>query len=617
MNTLRSNRTERSEGKASRRLVKRRGIDLMLAVFLLGAAFTAPQACGEGAAASAVRVRTVATTSNLIVAFAQDGARLATLERPRKTCDKTAFVVRSPRGRRLASVPVAVCDAPTRFAFGGNRATWRTEYYGNNGYYNLTTVTTRMRRPIAAGEELVLDASGDGSSYSDLAADGGVSVFGVMTWGHDEGPNGGSVWRIGEKNTAVTDAPAPGALAVSGTRIAVAPPPLAGCACTSGPAWSPDGAEIAYATRGEDHDWEIVTLKPGASPARVTTDNTYNLSPDWSPDGTRLVYSVGNRLVTSRRDGTDARTIAEGYDPAWSPSSASIAFAKDDGIWLVNVDGSGERRVVDGGGWSPTWSPDGNQLAFSRWTFDSLPEVFVTDLAGGAPRKLAVGLDPDWSPDGQRIAYAAYDTVEFDFDLHSVRPDGTDNRTLSSNAALEFEPAWSPDGTRIAFVRAQRDPDDGDWVSSEVYSIPSGGGAEARLTVTRKRTYRKPVEIRSVTGALVSRFMPTTQPADVALSAEVAATISASKHPVLELFDATTGKRLGRASVPRSSISVSGRTVVLAAGRRIWTLDARKRKRRLVAIAAREPLGLSIEGRRIAWAENFKTSARIRAVVLP
>jgi hypothetical protein len=53
---------------------------------------------------------------------------------------------------------------------------------------------------------------------------------------------------------------------------------------------------------------------------------------------------------------------------------------------------------------------------------------------------------------------------------------------------------------------------------------------------------------------------------------------------------------------------------VLRIGRTIVAVDARTGRRRPLARAAAVPVGLSIVGRRVAWAENLGRSARIRSV---
>ena len=57
--------------------------------------------------------------------------------------------------------------------------------------------------------------------------------------------------------------------------------------------------------------------------------------------------------------------------------------------------------------------------------------------------------------------------------------------------------------------------------------------------------------------------------------------------------------------------------VVYSVGRRVYALDVRTFVGRRIALAAGAPVGLSIEGKRVAWAENVRGRGVIRAVFLP
>ena len=67
---------------------------------------------------------------------------------------------------------------------------------------------------------------------------------------------------------------------------------------------------------------------------------------------------------------------------------------------------------------------------------------------------------------------------------------------------------------------------------------------------------------------------------------------------------------------PKSSAIVGDRTIVFRVGRSIRTVAVHGKRVRTVAKAAGIPIGLSIAGNRIAWAENVAGRGRIRAVTL-
>jgi hypothetical protein len=85
-----------------------------------------------------------------------------------------------------------------------------------------------------------------------------------------------------------------------------------------------------------------------------------------------------------------------------------------------------------------------------------------------------------------------------------------------------------------------------------------------------------------------------------------------------ELYDLDGSFRTA-AAVPSNagSLSVVGRNVVFATGHVIRRMDAKTGAVTVLAMTLRKPVGLTIEGRRVVWAENVRGSARLRAVTAP
>jgi Tol biopolymer transport system component len=168
-------------------------------------------------------------------------------------------------------------------------------------------------------------------------------------------------------------------------------------------------------------------------------------SPIWSPDGQRISY-----LVSQYRDGPE-------------------------GVYVMNADGSGERRLSDewGPGVLPVWSPDWGQVAFARnrcvgtahaCTADT--SIFVMNADGTDRRKIARGMTLrlvssgqrvtqrdsfTWSPDGRRLAYVS--DRSGNSEIYVVNADGSGGRRLTRNTTVDDFPVWSPDGRRILFER--------------------------------------------------------------------------------------------------------------------------------------------------------------------
>jgi Tol biopolymer transport system component len=103
----------------------------------------------------------------------------------------------------------------------------------------------------------------------------------------------------------------------------------------SGPAWSPDGKEIAFESNA-DGDMEIYVMNADGTNVRQITHNTvWDEGPAWSPDGKRFAFSHGADdlhldIWTMDRDGSNPRqlTAYPGRDesPDWgiNPHPAGV-----------------------------------------------------------------------------------------------------------------------------------------------------------------------------------------------------------------------------------------------------------------------------------------------------
>ena len=241
------------------------------------------------------------------------------------------------------------------------------------------------------------------------------------------------------------------------------------------PAWSADGRRVVY------QQGPIATIPAPRSPgeALASRDPDYELVyasgfPAVSPDGRHLVVSERTgrgrpddrtQLALWNTDGTQPRRIfrAEGsaLAPQWSADGRWIVFGvgsyflgrtRPAQVMMVRPDGTGARALTTGPGNAgfPSFAPDGTAVVYRFWS-DTAGGLRVVNLADGAVRTLTTGYDnfPGWSPGGDRIVFSRL--ADDDFDIYTIRPDGTGLARLTTAPGNDSHPAWSADGEHILF----------------------------------------------------------------------------------------------------------------------------------------------------------------------
>jgi len=187
--------------------------------------------------------------------------------------------------------------------------------------------------------------------------------------------------------------------------------------------------------RGRENIWYLA--HPDAPPQQVTDfaddDGQVISALQISRDGTRLVWlrggepggnwdrdapsnpaslPDGQRLaIWSARVGTPPMELAEGRAPQLSPDGMTLAFIKDQAVWVVPVVGGTPERLFTTRGslGSLTWSPDGQQLAFvtqrGQHALIGIYQGQAQPLRWVVP-SFARDLMPRWSPDGHQLLFA-------------------------------------------------------------------------------------------------------------------------------------------------------------------------------------------------------------------
>ena len=242
------------------------------------------------------------------------------------------------------------------------------------------------------------------------------------------------------------------------------------------PAWSPDGAQLAFQSdQSGNFDIWVAHLEGGAPVNRTAGRVEVDTMPSWSPDGSQIAFvsepgdvwvmpAVGGeprKLISRTRHGRTA--------PQWSAdgSELAVSFRAPEG-WFVEVISlrSLETRRVS----LPSmcsemaWSPDGRFFACVDVDDRSseITQLWLQPASGGGPilvsERRTRDYNPTWPHDGRHLFFVSERGGSMDLWRQGIGADGRpegDAERLS--VALETRTAaFSPDGNKIAYSRGFR-----------------------------------------------------------------------------------------------------------------------------------------------------------------
>lgn len=180
------------------------------------------------------------------------------------------------------------------------------------------------------------------------------------------------------------------------------------------PSWSPDGSKIVFAgainhpivLNRYTEDYDLYTMNADGSDVRsLLIAPGVQRHPAWSPDGAWIAFahSPPARIGLVSADGSRTRWLTRPgmggfvFSPEWSPDGEWIAFSvltvePDYDIWRIRPDRSGLSNLTannPGIDVNPAWAPDGKSIAFLRSQPGSqITKLYMMNPQGGKVRKV-------------------------------------------------------------------------------------------------------------------------------------------------------------------------------------------------------------------------------------
>lgn len=258
------------------------------------------------------------------------------------------------------------------------------------------------------------------------------------------------------------------------------------------PSWSPDGKYMVYEKTAWnirpmnkklyswDSEWDYrftdvfpqLSLQNRLAITQKQLGNSSIVAMD--PDGSNETLVFDNAAASLMPESLTASGLAGAFQPSWSPDGEWLVFGEGAwfqtratmGGWLIRATANGsysetltdsvvsltnDTSAINSG--FPSFSHDGKKIVYRVWGANSTDGdksqlgLRILDLESRNITVLTNEWDnlPFYSPDGDRIVFTRKTGI-YNYDVCTIKPDGTDLRVLTSSGGNDAHAVWSYDG---------------------------------------------------------------------------------------------------------------------------------------------------------------------------
>jgi Tol biopolymer transport system component len=195
--------------------------------------------------------------------------------------------------------------------------------------------------------------------------------------------------------------------------------------------------------RFDGHSADLVVIDANKPAQSILHRDDLILAPQWSADSKRIVVGVGAF--------TGFLNFNVGHKKPSDPVNGGAQVA------ILNADGSGYRELTSGANNNAfaSFAPDGARIVY-RTLGPEGEGLRIMKLADKSITRLTNVWDnfPLWSPKGDRIAFVR--RLGRDFQVFTIKPDGTGEKQLTHVRGNHAHLAWLPDGEHLLFTSSMK-----------------------------------------------------------------------------------------------------------------------------------------------------------------
>lgn len=238
--------------------------------------------------------------------------------------------------------------------------------------------------------------------------------------------------------------------------------------------FSPDSRSLIFQAvpQGEKY-YQIYTMDlDSLIPVRVSTGKGACTCGFYRPDGRKILFASSHEALET----IELETVSDQYRWELTPYM---------NIYEANLDGSSLKRLTHGPAYHAecAYSSDGTQIVYASNESGSM-NLYVCDADGKNAYPLTMteksyNGGPFFSSKGDWVVFRSDRQEKDQLQLYLIRPDGSEEKQLTSNPYVNWAPFWHPNGSIIAYTTSKHGHH-----AYQIYLIDIETRHEYRLTDT-------------------------------------------------------------------------------------------------------------------------------------